>query len=168
MRDLLNQIHGAVKGRAYYLALYVSLTVPDICGAMESEGGQASKQNYVNWFDKYVAPKYFASGQATLTGEACYFYRCAVLHQGRAQHPRLGFSRILFVEPGSTTIACHNNVLNDALNIDAAIFCGDIVLGANAWLEGLPINRTIPKVTFAAKSSLSGRGFCHEEKAFCG
>lgn len=135
MRDLLNQIHGAVKGQAYYLALYASMTIPDICGAMESYDGQATKSKYIAWFDKYMAPKYFACGQATLTGEACYFYRCAVLHQGRAQHPKLGFSRILFVEPGATTNVFHNNVLNDALNIDISIFCSDVLAGANAWLD---------------------------------
>jgi hypothetical protein len=135
MRDLLNQIQGAVNGHAYYLALYACLTIPDICGAMESDDGQATKSKYIAWFDKYVAPKYFACGQATLTGEACYIYRCAVLHQGRAQHPKLGFSRILFVEPGATTNVFHNNVLNDALNINASIFCSDVLAGANAWLQ---------------------------------
>lgn len=137
MRDLLNQIQEAVNGHAYYLALYASLTIPDICGAMESENGQATKSKYIAWFDKYVAPKYFACGQATLTGEACYFYRCAVLHQGRAQHPKLGFSRILFVEPSATTNVFHNNVLNDALNIDVSIFCSDVLSGANEWLQAV-------------------------------
>lgn len=135
MRDLLNQIQGAVNGHAYYLALYASLTIPDLCGAMESDDGQATKTKYIAWFDNYVASKYFACGNATLTGEVCYFYRCAVLHQGRAQHPKLGFSRILFVEPGATTNVFHNNVLNDALNIDASIFCNDVLAGANAWLH---------------------------------
>jgi hypothetical protein len=57
------------------------------------------------------------------------------LHQGRAQHSKLGFSRILFVEPGQTSNVFHNNVLNDALNIDAAVFCGDILAGAIVWLQ---------------------------------
>jgi len=135
MRDLLSQIQVAVNGHAYYLALYASLMLPDICGAMESDDGQATKAKYIEWFNKYVASKYFACGQATLTGEACYFYRCAVLHQGRSQHPKLGFSRILFVEPGATPNVFHNNVLNDALNIDVAIFCGDVLAGATAWLK---------------------------------
>ena len=135
MRDLLNQIQSAVRGQAYYLALYASLTIPDICGAMESDDGQAIPSRYKAWFNKYVAPKYLACGQETITGEECYFYRCAVLHQGSAQHPRLGFSRILFVEPGTSTNVFHNNVLDDALNIDVSIFCNDILAGAVAWLE---------------------------------
>lgn len=46
-----------------------------------------------------------------------------------------GYGRILFVEPGATSNIFHNNVLNDALNIDAAIFCKDVLAGAAAWLQ---------------------------------
>jgi hypothetical protein len=58
-----------------------------------------------------------------------------MLHQGRAQHPKMGYSRILFVEPGTTTNLFHNNILNDALNIDVSIFCNDILDGAEVWLK---------------------------------
>ena len=135
MRDLLTQIEGAVGANAYYLALYAGLTIPDICGAMESEDGQATKAKYVAWFDKFVGGHYVVRGNPTLTGEVCYFYRCSVLHQGRAQHPRLGYSRIIFVEPGATTHVFHNNVLMDALNIDVSLFCQQLVGGARKWLE---------------------------------
>ncbi len=135
MRDLIKQIEHAVQTGIYYLALYASLTLPDICGAMESEDGQAHKQKYIGWFDKYVASSYIACGQPTLTGKVCYFYRCAVLHQGRAQHPKLNFKRILFVEPGATTNVFHNNVLNDALHINVSIFCTDILRGAHTWIQ---------------------------------
>ncbi len=134
MRDLICQIERAIQARSYYLALYVTLMLPDICGAMESDDGLSKRARFVKWFEKYVAPAYTAYGQRTLTGEVCYAYRCAVLHQGRAQHPNLGFSRILFVEPGATTNVFHNNVLNGALNIDVSIFCTDVLKGVEAWL----------------------------------
>ena len=60
MKDLISQIQAAVNGHSYYLALYASLTLPDICGAMESDDGQATGAKYIAWFDKYVAQKYFA------------------------------------------------------------------------------------------------------------
>lgn len=135
MRDLLAQIEGAIGANSYYLALYAGLTIPDICDAMESENGQANKTKYTAWFDKYVGGHYVVCGNPTFTGEVCYFYRCSVLHQGRAQHPKLGYSRIIFVEPGATTNVFHNNVLNDALNIDVSIFCKQLVEGARKWLK---------------------------------
>lgn len=135
MRDLLAQVEKATADGYYYLALYVALTLPDICGAMESSDGIANKSKYIHWFDHYVTPAYTVAGRAFLDGETCYAYRCSVLHQGRAQHPKLGYSRILFVEPGSTTNVFHNNILNDALNIDVSRFCMDIVGGAASWLK---------------------------------
>jgi len=47
MRDLLNQIQSAIETKAYYLALYTSLTIPDICGAMQSDDGKATKEKYI-------------------------------------------------------------------------------------------------------------------------
>lgn len=135
MFDLLNQVERAVQAKAYYLALFASLTIPDICGAMETDDGAAKKSRYIKWFDKYVAPAYTISGKPTFCGTTCYKYRCAMLHQGRAQHEELGFSRILFVEPGATNNVFHNNILNDALNIDVSIFCRDVVDGAKSWLK---------------------------------
>lgn len=133
MEELFKQIDSAAKGGAYYLALYASLTVPDICSAVESADGEATRSKYIAWFDKYVGNRYMAAGTPTMTGEACYFYRCSMLHQGRAQHPRLAFKRIIFIEPGATSNVFHNNVLNDVLNIDIQEFCTDITSGARVW-----------------------------------
>ncbi len=134
MHDFLLQIQKAIDSHSYYLALYVSLTLPDICAAMQSENGQTKGRKYINWFNCYVAGKYMVAGKPSLDGAICYSYRCALLHQGRAQHQDLGYSRILFVEPGCTTNVFHNNILNDALNIDVQIFCNDIIEGANNWI----------------------------------
>lgn len=60
-----------------------------------------------------------------------------MLHQGSAQHPNSKFARILFVEPAVARvggITLHNNVLNDALNIDATVFCNDLLSAAKHWL----------------------------------
>src|SRR5699024_6261516 len=46
--------------------------------------------------------------------------------KGSTQHPRGRHSRIIFVEPGQSGIVLHNNIMNDALNIDVHIFCEDI------------------------------------------
>ncbi|CAN7307932.1 hypothetical protein LJR296_001460 [Cupriavidus necator] len=142
MQDLIQQIRWAINGHAYYLALYTSLTLPDICSAMESDDGLATGPKYKAWFDRYVASKYaMHGGQPTISGEVCWSYRCSALHQGRAQHPRLGYSRILFIEPGAARGRLHNNVFNDVLNIDLPTFCGDIIDGVQAWLvdaQGTP------------------------------
>lgn len=131
MRDLLAQIGTALQANLYYLALFAALAIPDICGALESEDGIATRDKYAAWFDRCVAPRY----RGTLTGQDCWFFRCSLLHQGTSQNPRSTYARILFVEPTATTNVFHNNVINDGLNIDVRIFCADMVAGAEDWLR---------------------------------
>lgn len=90
----------------------------------------ATEDKYKKWFDQYVAPKY----NGFLTAEECYFFRCSLLHQGSSQHPKSIYSRKLFIEPTATTNVFHNNVMNDALNIDVRIFCNDMVESVKDWL----------------------------------
>ncbi len=131
MQNLLDQIQKGLENDLYYLSLFAALSIPDICGAIESQDGEASGKKYVDWFDEYVAPKY----NGFLSGDDCYKFRCSLLHQGSSQHSKSNYSRVLFVEPSATTNIFHNNVMNDALNIDVRIFCQDIVMGASKWLQ---------------------------------
>jgi hypothetical protein len=131
MKDVLAQIRQALGADLYYLALFTALTMPDICGAIDAEDGNASPRKYAEWFDKYVAPKY----EGFLTGEDCYAFRCSLLHQGTLRSHKGQYSRLIFVEPSATTNVFHNNILNDALNIDIRIFCNDIIAGAIQWLN---------------------------------
>lgn len=131
MKDFLNQIGKGLETDLYLLSLFSALAIPDICGAMSSEDGEANKEKYKEWFDKYVAPKY----NNFLSGEDCYYFRCSLLHQGSSQHNKSNYKRVLFIEPSTTTNIFHNNIMNDALNIDVKIFCNDLIAGAGKWLE---------------------------------
>lgn len=131
MKDFLEQIQAGLRANLYYLSLFAALAVPDICGAIGSVNGVAHRNKYKDWFGKYVAHKY----KWCLTDEDCYFFRCSLLHQGSSQHPKSGYSRVIFVEPSATTNIFHCNIMNDALNIDVRIFCNDIIEGAKVWLQ---------------------------------
>ena len=132
MQDLLQQIRAANAAGLYYVALFSALALPDICASLESQDGLATGPRYIAWFDQHVAPRYGGN----LDGTTCYRFRCSMLHQGRTQHPQGRYSRIIFVEPGVGGNVFHNNVLNDALNIDVRIFCEDSCAAAEAWLPG--------------------------------
>ena len=130
MKDFLEQIEVGLKVNLYHLSLLAALTIPDICGAIGSENGLAHPDKYKDWFNKYIGHKY----RGFLTAEDCYLFRCSLLHQGSSQHPKSGYSRVIFVEPSATTSVFHCNIMNDALNIDVRILCNDIIEGAKAWL----------------------------------
>ena len=130
MRDLLEQIKKGLDANLFFLALFTALTIPDICGALSSDNGEASGQKYQDWFDQYVSKKY----NNFFNGQNCYYFRCSLLHQGTSQHNKSNYSRILFVEPSVINLIAHNNIMNDALNIDIKIFCKDIIAGAEEYL----------------------------------
>ena len=132
MEEFLDEIEACYKTGHFYLALFCCLALPDICGAISSDDGIANGQKYKAWFDAYVAPKY----GGTFDGSNCYAFRCAALHQGRSAHKNLGCTRILFLAPtDAKKLYMHNNVLNDALNLDVGEFCHDMISAVRTWMR---------------------------------
>ena len=130
MDRLFNEITVAAENGLFYIALFGALALPDICGGMESADGRANEPKYIAWFDRWVAPRY----QGMVSGQDCYGFRCSMLHQARACPHKGNFSRVIFLEPNTQGIFMHNNIFNDALNLDIGTFCRDLVEGARAWL----------------------------------
>lgn len=150
MRTVLEQLDQSLETGLYYLSLFGALTVPDIAGALEAPDGVASGPRYKAWYDRWVRPRFQESVQRLLaergvpisspvenplTGDACYRFRCSLLHQGSAQHPQSPYTRIIFIEPGSTSNVVHYSTLNDALCIDLPSFCREVTAGARLWLD---------------------------------
>lgn len=129
MEELLNQIKRAVKAKLYFLALAGVLILPDICGAIESTDGEASRDKYIKWFEKNLEPEYGED----FTGADCWYFRCSLLHQGSTQQSNSRYSRILFIEPGPRPLF-HGNIMKGAYNIDVEIFCRDFIKKARQWL----------------------------------
>ena len=46
MRDFLAQIKMGLDQNLYFLSLFSALAIPDICGAIGSENGEASAEKY--------------------------------------------------------------------------------------------------------------------------
>jgi len=131
MHDLIEQIDESLRTRLYYLSLFGALSVPDIAGALESNDGQASGAKYSAWYERWARPRYEGN---PLTGDACYRFRCSLLHQGSSQHPKSPFDRIIFVEPGSP-LRVHYSQMDDALVIDLPWFCSEVTTAARMWLD---------------------------------
>lgn len=77
MEEMIRQIRAALNEKIYYLALFGALTLPDICGALESVNGQSTEARYKDWFRANV-PEYRNSA------DLIYGLRCSFLHQGSA------------------------------------------------------------------------------------
>ena len=128
MEFLLKEIEQALNSGMYFMALQSTLSLPDICGALQSSNGMATKSNYISWYDTYAKE----SSSNAISGEDCYYFRCSCLHQGTTQNPNSSYSRILFLVPNNQIVA-HNNIFNDALNIDINVFCSNILSAVRKW-----------------------------------
>lgn len=127
MELFLKEIEGALDNGLYYLALQSSLTLPDICGALQSADGKATGKKYCDWYDTFAKEPC----PLALNGNDCYYFRCSCLHQGSSRHVKSSYSRIMFLVPNKTII--HNCILNNALCIDINHFCRNIIESVRKW-----------------------------------
>ncbi len=148
MELLLAQIEKGLDARLYYLSLFVSLCIPDICGALESEDGQATGKQYKAWIDQYLVKARPDKYGVRLSPDHIYQFRCALLHHGRTKHDNAEYKRILFFEPGAVTgihgVHCcivGASTEDKSLMIDLRQFCTDIIAGAKTWLADNRENR---------------------------
>ena len=140
MEELISQIKKAVDQNLYLIALASCLTLPDICGAINTRKGLANGQNFRSWYDQYVFPNYDA-----LTSDECYNFRCKFLHQGqtRAKGKNSYFSHIAFAEPiprnqGTISVNIGKTKVSGNVgpkSIDVLEFINAILLGVATWMQ---------------------------------
>lgn len=136
MQYYFDQVRLAAKTKLYFLALAGALVIPDMCSGMETSDGRTNGVLYKAWVDEHLS-SLFSVGPTqspSFSGEDCWGLRCSFLHQGRLTPHQGSYSKIIFVEPGASSNIFHNNVINDALNIDVPIFVSTMVDAAEKWL----------------------------------
>ena len=86
---LIDDINRALDNRAYFAALSLALTLPDICGKAKYPTERNNKKRYIDWFDEYVGQYEQCpcddckqANMPYLNGEIVYSLRNSMLHQG--------------------------------------------------------------------------------------
>jgi hypothetical protein len=128
MDTILNEIDRAIDAELYFAALALCLTLPDICAALESSNGESNGNKYKNWYSENLQDNY-----PNITPADIWSLRCGVTYQGRFGNPQMQYERVLFTIPNPQGNVFHNNMLNDALNLDAVTFCRDVMSAVRAW-----------------------------------
>jgi hypothetical protein len=128
----------------YYSALAIGLTLPDICTKVENPEEKNTGKRYIAWFDKYMIQKYKCEigperkVYTFLSGKDFYALRCSFLHQGvtniEKQRAREALKDFVFVKPQLMNHV-HMNQVNDTLLLQVDVFCTDILLGVERWLD---------------------------------
>jgi len=146
MEKILASIEVSLKAGAHYAALITALTLPDICGEIET-GKLGSRERYLAWFNRYLYGYYNRKGYKNqvdfLIAENCYALRCSLLHQGIAsisgQQSRKGSLRTIHFhtdayDHGHCNLNC-DNIEGLQLNIER--FCHDVTGAVRAWLKDI-------------------------------
>lgn len=142
MDALIKALEMAIAAKNWYGALFIALSVPDICGYLENPH-EKSQARYERWFEQYTLPKYRSQGvyapvHVFLSPADCYALRCALLHEGREeiieQKAREVLDRFHFTEPHPRHIV-HCLKINNVLQLQVNIFCVDIYEGVSQWTK---------------------------------
>lgn len=139
MDHLTEAVRAAIKDKNWHGALSLSLTLPDICGKLQSPTAKSGPR-FKAWWEKYCADKYTVgpSRRKILSGSDAYALRCAFLHEGgddiTEQQARDVLSRFTFIYPPDNG-SMHCNLFGDTLQLQVDRFCTDICDGVDAWLK---------------------------------
>lgn len=98
LNRLIVDINRALDNEAYFSALALALTLPDICGKAKYSTEKSTKKRYIDWYDEYVGQYEQcpcdvckATKMPYLSGEVVYSLRNSFLHQGT---PNINSTRI--------------------------------------------------------------------------
>jgi hypothetical protein len=170
MKRFTSSIRKAVRDGNLFAALFVSLAMPDICGALEKPQASVGER-YRAWFERYLKPKYdptshFEFLSATMpqaiallppeaiaemkapfdptlsfSAEDCYMCRCKCLHQGILEKSRR--ERFIFITPLPNGAVLHRNLRNGQLVLQIDIFAEDMCLGVEAWEQDVKTDSAV-------------------------
>ncbi|MFA5252756.1 MAG: hypothetical protein WC454_09265, partial [Phycisphaerae bacterium] len=150
MDKLLESVSLSLESQNWYSALFMSLSIPDICAALESGDGKSSREKYIKWFDANLASIYKKkigcpkNEHVFLTGADMYAFRCSMLHQfsddtkSQKKKDKIGKFRMT-VNNGHLNYNCDVTAKEiaggDVLHIDVPQFCMEVLKAAKKWKQ---------------------------------
>lgn len=138
---LLQEIEKALDVPLYYLALLLTLTLPDICTALEqSDGRTDGKPLYLKWYKANIFDQI-----GGLSPDEAYELRCTVVHQSRAlASNKRGYDRVIFtMAKGGGALTVDSMVLNGAMTFEVEAFCRRWIGAVRVWIEKSKANQIV-------------------------
>jgi hypothetical protein len=145
MEHLVQSIEKSIMTENWYSAISMALTIPDICGWLETPT-DTSQKRYEAWFNKYLLSFYTSTFHGPnftfLSGRDCYALRCAFLHEGTdeilRQRAREVITRFVFSTTGS-----HRCMFESILLLNVQVFCAELCLATRQWIHDNATNLDI-------------------------
>lgn len=127
---LLNEINAAAANGLPFLAVAMTVALPDICVSLQSADGRTKSQRYKAWCEANLPREKFSF----VTADDLYSMRCGVLHNGRFGDLQHNVARVIFALPGgrATFVNCQ---MDDAYVYSIVDFCRIFTEAVRAWFE---------------------------------
>jgi hypothetical protein len=126
MQVFTTELQNALSGKAYYAAILLALTLPDVCSALESPNGASTPAGYKTWYEKWLQ-----SQCPTMSADDIYFLRCSVAHQAAFNHPAMKVRKVYFTLP--TGLIYDQNEDEHGLQLDLIAFCRRMAEAVDRW-----------------------------------
>ena len=136
MKNYISAIRKALEEKNWYAALFISLSLPDICGSLQYPK-KRSGERYREWFEKYLGNQY----ESKFTSNECWLLRCSYFHQGRDDNEKASNDGIVFLTPSDAAIFHLHRITiqkewtREIIVLQVDIFCEHICQGVETWLE---------------------------------
>lgn len=133
LEQILTDIERTIAAQAYYPALAVALTLPEICTTLCWDRDMFVKEkHYAAFVDNYTT-----EANLGVDGITCYRIRGGVIHRGNAGgHPKVDFTHVIFTIPDSrSSFHAFAMKVQDkvAVMLDLAQFCSVMIGAARLW-----------------------------------
>ncbi|CFR19570.1 Uncharacterised protein [Yersinia kristensenii] len=144
MRFFIDSIRMSVQEKNWFAALFISLSMPDICAATENpkkEKGTLGPK-YQDWFNRYLKEKYgMGHNPAThFTARDCWLSRCTCLHAGLNAESKKRMMSFRFTPPIRDGWVIHLGNNNGVLQLQIDVFANDMCSAVEAWLDDVKDN----------------------------
>ena len=126
--SVLNEIVKAAESGFPFLAVSMTVALPDICVSLQSKDGRTYPDRYKKWCKENIPVGAFG-----LTPEDLYSLRRGVLHNGRFGDLKHSFKQVVFALPneGQTFVNC---IVNDAYLHSVIDFCKRFTAIVHGWM----------------------------------
>ncbi|MFW6573435.1 hypothetical protein ACOCJL_03485 [Acinetobacter baumannii] len=144
MDHFIDALEKSIETENWYSVLFISLSLPDICGKIDEPNENSSKQRTINWFNKYIKPYYTVkydydqNERIFLSGADFYALRCAYLHEGSNditnQRAQETLDKFQFIQPiANNGVIIHQNLNGKILQLQVSEFGKEIIAALKIW-----------------------------------
>lgn len=164
MQQLLGSIEDSIKHKNWLSAIYIAITLPDICAAAENSV-KGNGLRYKDWFNRYLKKKYDSANfyeyaeayhpsrlsylpqevlddykktptQVKFTAEYCWALRNAILHEGVDESNLKNFRLTVPDDRGNVHHLTHDSA-RKFVQIDVSILCLDMIEAVESWIADM-------------------------------